>query len=608
MAETTSQSGVAAGRKSPLGWFGVGIRLPLTAVAVVVLVMAISGNSYNLRILTFAGVYALMVIGYQFIFGQAGALSLAQGTFFGVGAYVTGILGATMDWPFLATFPLSIILPATLAVIIAVPILRLESHYFALATLGIGQVVLLLAVNWEGVTGGANGIPGVPGVRLLFWDVSKGWPLLIFVWTLVAIGAGLAWQMTRGLYGRAFEVMRENTFAAMSVGIDIGALRFVALILSALYAGAAGALYVHTIRVISPEALGFPIMVACLTMAVVGGRARVSGAIIGAILLIHLPEWFRFLDEYRLIAYGLATLFMIVVAPYGLVGAAERLRQRLWPEAPPPAPAPITPALRQLEASEDGAPLLTVRGLNKAFGGIVAADNLDFDIGRGEIVGLIGPNGSGKTTLVNLITGIYRADGGQILLNGVPITGLPAHRIARRGIARTFQNINLVDDMTALDNVAVASGQGGGFDLRRALTTIGRDQSLDRARGIAMHYFDAVGVTDAALKSCGELPYGTKRRVEIARALALDPMLLILDEPAAGLNEDEQADLAERLKQLAKSGLTMFVIEHNMPFLMALAERMICLDYGRVIAVGTPAEVSNHPGVIEAYLGPPEDD
>jgi branched-chain amino acid transport system permease protein len=608
MAEVSRQVGAAPRWLGPLDWLGVGIRLPLAVIAIAVMAMALSGNSYNLRILTFAGIYALLVVGYQFIFGHAGALSLAQGTFFGVGAYVTGILGSQLGWPFLATFPLSIVLPAVLAVIVAAPILRLESHYFALATLGIGQVVLLLAINWEGVTGGANGIPGVPGVRILSWDIPKGWPLLIFVWTLVLGGAGLAWQITRGLYGRAFEVMRENAFAAMSVGIDIGALRFVALILSALYAGAAGALYVHTIRVISPEALEFPIMVACLTMAVVGGRARIAGAIIGAVLLIHLPEWFRFLDEYYLIAYGVVALIMIIVAPYGLVGALERLRQRLWPEPAPAAPSALVPAPRQRAKSIDGSALLEVQELNKAFGGIVAADNLNFEIERGEIVGLIGPNGSGKTTLVNLITGIYRADKGQVLLGGVPISGLASHEIARRGIARTFQNINLVDDMTALDNVAVACGQGNGFGLRRALTTFGQDESLEHARGAAMHFFEAVGVADDALKTCGELPYGIKRRVEIARALALDPDLLILDEPAAGLNEDEQDELAQRLQRLAGDGLTLFVIEHNMPFLMPLAKRMICLDYGRVIAVGTPNEVSDNPAVIEAYLGPPEDD
>jgi len=608
MSRISGQAGATAARGRSLGWFGVGIRLPLTAGAVVVLAVALSGNSYDLRILTFAGVYALLVIGYQFIFGYAGALSLAQGAFFGVGAYVTGILGSQLGWPFLVTFPLSILLPAILAVVIAAPVLKLETHYFALATLGVGQVVLLLAINWESVTGGANGLPGVPGVRLLFWDVPKGLPMLTFVWALVAGGAGLAWQITRGLYGRAFEVMRENTFAAMSVGIDIAKLRFVALVMSALYAGAAGALYVHTIRIISTETLEFPIMVAVLTMAVVGGRARIAGAIVGAIILIHLPEWFRFLDEYYLIAYGLAALFMIIVAPYGLVGALERLRQRVWPEPPPVAPAPLAPPARRRAVSRDEGPLLAVRELNKAFGGIIAADNLEFDIARGDIVGLIGPNGSGKTTLVNLITGIYRADKGKILLGGKPISGLPAHKIARRGIARTFQNINLVDDMSALDNVAVASGQAEGFGFRRALTTLGPDKALKRARGVAMHFLGVLGVADEALKNCRELPYGIKRRVEIARALALGPEILILDEPAAGLNEEEQADLANRLRRLADDGLTLFVIEHNMPFLMPLAKTMICLDYGRLIAAGTPQEIAKHPGVIEAYLGPPDED
>lgn len=550
------------------------------------------GSSYDLRVFTLAGIYAILTLGYQFIFGHAGALALTQGTFFGLGAYITGLLGIKFGWEFGVTAPLSILGPLALALLVAAPVLRLESHYFALATLGIGQVMLVIAISWESLTGGANGLPGVPGVVIFGAALPRGLPLAAFVWALVALAALGSWQVTRGLLGRAFTVMRENDIAAMSIGIDIWRLRLAAFLLSAAYAGIAGALYVHTVRVVSPEVLEFHVMVAVLTMAVVGGRTGVAGAILGAFLLVHLPEWFRFLGKYYLIAYGAMLLAMIIAAPYGLLGAAERLRARWFPESAPLPPPPARPAAAA-EAPAPG-PLLEVKSLAIAFGGVRALDEVSVSIERGEIFGLIGPNGSGKTTLVNCITRIYSPARGRIVFAGLDIARLAPFEVARLGVARTFQNINLIDDMSALDNVAAARA-----GLRR-------NPALERGRQEAMHLLEELDVGHVAMQPCGNLAYGLKRRVEIARALALEPQLLLLDEPAAGLNQTEQADLAARLKNLPGRGLTLLVIEHNMPFLMPLATRMACLDYGRVIAAGRPADIRANPRVIEAYLGAAE--
>ncbi len=542
------------------------------------------GTSYDLRVFTLAGIYAILTLGYQFIFGHAGALALTQGTFFGLGAYITGLLGIQLGWGFALTAPLSILGPLLVALLVAAPVLRLESHYFALATLGIGQVMLVAALSWESLTGGANGLPGVPGVVLFGWALPRGLPLVAFVWTLVALAALLSWQLTRGRLGRAFTVMRENDIAAMSIGIDIWRLRFAAFLLSAAYAGIAGALYVHTVRVVSPEVLEFHVMVAVLTMAVVGGRTRVAGAILGAFLLVHLPEWFRFLGKYYLIAYGAMLLAMIIAAPYGLVGAAARLRSHWFQQrqSAPPAAAPA-----RVSCVQTGGPLLEVSTLSMAFGGVRALDSVSLAIERGEIFGLIGPNGSGKTTLLNCITRIYSPASGRVAFVGRDLGRLAPFEVARLGVGRTFQNINLVDDMSVLDNVAAARAGRG----------------LEQAQREAMHLLEQLDVGEVAMQPCGGLAYGLKRRVEIARALALDPQLLLLDEPAAGLNQTEQADLAARLKKLSSGGLTLLVIEHNMPFLMPLATRMACLDYGRIIAAGSPAEIRADPRVIEAYLG-----
>ncbi len=582
-------------------------HLPLLAGVVALAVWPlVFSSAYDLRVFTLAGIYAILVIGYQFIFGHAGALALTQGAFFGLGAYITGLLGAKLGWSALATLPLSIMGPMLLAVIIAAPVLRLETHYFALATLGIAQILLLVAIRWESVTGGANGLPGIPALTFLDVAVPGGLPMVLFVWSVVALAGLFAWQAMRGLYGRAFHVMRSNELLAASIGIDSARLRAVAFLLSAGFAGVAGALYAHTIRVVSPEVLEFHVMVACLSMAVIGGRTGVAGAILGAVVLVHLPEWFRGLQDYYLIAYGVALLAMIIVAPEGLAGllgqaAGTTPSRRAGRIAG--AVAPATGESRFRAEAKAAAPLLSVQAIGKRFGGIQALRDVSFDVRSGEIVGLIGPNGSGKTTLINIATGLYAADAGRILFDGRSLTGMRPAAIARLGIARTFQAVHLVEEMLAVDNVAVAVAARRPLRLGRALTRPLRDRAMQSARAEALAIMDRLGIVEAAWHRAGGLPHGTKRQLEIARALALSPQLVFLDEPAAGLNASEQRQLAGQLKSLAEGGLTLLVVEHNMPFLMSIADRMVCLDEGKRIAEGTPSEIRANPAVLGAYFG-----
>jgi branched-chain amino acid transport system permease protein len=568
-----------------------GINPVLIAAALALAAYALFGASpYGLRVLTVAGVYAIAVIGYQTIFGQAGALSLAQGTFFGIGAYVTGILGSRYGLGFPVTFPLSILATALIALLIAVPVLRLESHYFALATLGIGQVILLAAVEWQSLTGGANGIAGVPGVELFGWHIGRGLPLALFVWALVALGALISWRLTHGRRGAAFPIMRETPNAARTLGIDIDRLRLEAFAVSATYGGAAGALTAHTQRVVSPEVLEFPVMVTILTIAVIGGQGRIAGAIVGAFLLIHLPEWFRGLESGYLILYGAALLATIVAAPWGLVGSLERLRARIAPERPHAAPRPSAPPPPRPAPSAQG-PVLYVEGFAKSFGGVQAVSDVSLRLERGRILGVIGPNGSGKTTLINLMTGLETADGGRLYVSGADITDQPPHRRAHAGIARTFQTATLPPDGTVLEAVTAAR--------------IAIDRDLATAQSHAMHFIIQAGIAGLVHARCGTLPPGPRRAVEFARALARQPAAMLLDEPAAGLTEAEQADLARRLRSAADSGIAVLIVEHNMPFLLPLADRILCLDEGRIIAEGTPDSIRRDPAVIAAYLGTP---
>ena len=546
-------------------------------------------DPYGLRVLTVAGVYALAVTGYQMIFGNAGALSLAQGTFYGIGAYVTGILGSRWGLGFEVTFPLSVLAPTLLALVVAAPVLRLESHYFALATLGIGQVVLLAAVEWQGLTGGSNGIAGVPGIELFGWRPGRGLGLALFVWTLAALGAVAAWRIGRGLRGLAFPLMRDTPAAARTLGIDIDRLRLECFALGAAYAGAAGALAAHIQRVVSPEVLEFPVMVTILTMAVIGGLGSVAGALAGAVLLTQLPEWFRGLEGGYLLLYGVALLATVVAAPWGLVGLAERLRARWLPEPPRPLPSALAPEPRP--AAPFRGPALYVEGFSKSFGGVRAVDGVGLTVDPGEILGVIGPNGSGKTTLINLVTGLEKPDAGRLYVRGVELTGRAPHAIARAGVARTFQTASLPPGTEALGAVAAAR--------------ITLDRDVREAEAHAMHFLERAGAADLARQPCATLPPGLRRRVELARALARQPAVLLLDEPAAGLTEAEQAELAGTLRAAADAGAAVLIVEHNMPFLLPLADRITCLDEGRVIAEGTPDAIRRDRRVRAAYLGSP---
>jgi len=407
--------------------------------------VAVVGSPYELRVLTVAGIYALAVLGYQIIFGHAGALSLAQGTFFGLGAYISAILALRYSLPFEVTLLAAVILPCALALIVGLPVVRLESHYIALATLGIGQVVLLLAVHGHTLTGGANGLPGVPPIVLFGHPLEDDVTVLALVWLAVSLAALPVAALGRGRHGLAFRQLRDDPQVAASLGLRVDQRRLFAFVLSAAYAGAAGALAVHTQRVVSPEVLGFAVMVSFLTMAVVGGRGRASGAILGAILLVHLPEWLRDLEQSYRLGYGVLLLAAIVAAPDGLVGRIEALLRCIRPLRGGSA-TPVYPSANwesKKAGPDTGAvavgPVVTVRGLSKAYGGIQAVDTVSLSVQAGEIVALLGPNGSGKTTLLNLVSGATPVGTGAIHLQTRAITRETAQMRARLGLARTFQ-------------------------------------------------------------------------------------------------------------------------------------------------------------------------
>jgi branched-chain amino acid transport system permease protein len=551
------------------------------ALLVAGLIAVIAGSPYTIRVLSVAGCFAIMAIGYQIIFGHAGALSLSQGTFFGVGAYASAILSTRYGFDFEAALLLGIAAPLGLAAIVALPVLRLQTHYFALATLVISQFVFSVVTQWESVTGGANGIAGVPGVVLVGRPIASGLPLLVAIWVCVGLVAVGTWFYVRGRRGAQYALMRHNQPAAGSVGLDTGRMRLIAFLISAALAGLAGSLYVRVESLVSPDLLEFPVMVTCLTIAVVGSRLRIAGAIVGAILIVGLPEWTRTLHETYLLGYGVVLLLVVIVVPDGLVVAAERLLARQLPKRKfSPAPRDACEIVIADRLQNDHV-LLEVHDLSRSFGGIAALDGVTFTLNAREIVGLIGPNGSGKTTLINAICGVFPPSGGRIVLAGRNITHLRPHVIARLGLGRTFQSATLIEDLTAVENVAVCCKE------RDAVVYL-REAGFDGDIGV----------------ECSTLSTTARTRVEIARALAHQPKLLVLDEPAAGANDVERADIAARLRAIAATGVGILIVEHDLAFLSSFVDRLICLDSGRILATGTPAEVMANPEVLDSYVGP----
>lgn len=528
------------------------------------------GDTYALRVATLVGIYAIAAIGYQLVFGRLGLLSLAQGALFGIGAYTSALLTLSLGLPPPLGIVAAVVAPAAVGAAVALPIARLESHYVALATLGLAQLALLAATNLE-LTGGANGLYGVPPLAVGPVEIVGGWPMLTLVWTLVGLCLLASRAMLAGGRAARFATLRDAPHAALTLGLNPVPARLVLFAAAGALGGLAGGLQVHGIGVVSPSVTGFEVMVTILAIAVVGGRGSGPGAVAGAALLIPLPEVLRFLEGSYLVAYGVVLLAAIVLMPRGLDGW---LRDR-FPRRPPAVPAAASaPARRRGKA-------LAVDGLRKRFGGVTALDGVSFAVSAGTVVGLIGANGSGKTTVLNLISGLETPDAGQIRLGGVPLAERPAHHRTALGLGRGFQHPEFPEGLFVLEAAAVAA----------------------RDRSVALAALERVGLAGRAAEPVAALGAAELRRLDLARTLATEPGAVILDEPAAGLTADERSALSALLRRLADEGLAVLVVDHGMDFLLPLADRIVCLDAGRVLAAGTPEAVRRDPAVVAAYLG-----
>ena len=575
--------------------------LLVIAIAVPLLPYYSNVSHFVLSMFMQATTYAIAVLGMVVVLGYTGQINLAQAAFFGFGAYGVALGTVSYGLSFWLSLAIGIGIAGLAGGILGLTTLRLGGHYLAMITISFQQIFDLVAVNWIEVTHGPDGIAGIGRPSLFGHELSDDRAYLVLCSVVLYAMIAAVWYLPQTRLGRAMRGVRENELAAEVVGVHTLRTKVIAFTLCAALGGIGGGLYAGGFAYISPDNFNFQRAVEFLSMVLLGGVQSPFGGALGTTLLILLPEWLKemppslqFIKDVYLAIYGLAVILIMVFMPEGIWG----LLRSNWKKFRTVDPVDTSgiKALNLDIAVTETTPLLKLEGMQKFFGGLRAVDGIDLDVSRGTVHALIGPNGSGKTTTLNVVNGIYKATGGRIFIDGNDVTLKSPHERAGHGLGRTFQNIRLFPSMSALENVIVGA--------QRDNNPIEPGGKALRAR--AMSALQFVGLADKADTIVRSLPYGHQRLVEIARALAGHPKLLLLDEPAAGLNQTEKMELVELLKKLRSGhGLTIFLIDHDMGLVEKVSDRITVLNFGKKIAEGTPQEVLRHPDVIAAYLGDP---
>ncbi len=561
------------------------------AAIVVALAAMMRFDGYILNILMQATTFAIAVFGLSVVLGLCGQINLAQAAFFGFGAYAVGIGTTDFGISYWLCLAGGCVIALLAGALLGMSTLRLGGHYLAMVTISFQQIVTLIMINAIWLTHGPDGVSRI-GRPDLFQSSQS---YLAFCVAMLALVGYFVWHLPDTRLGRAMRAVRDNELAAGVAGIDVFRTKVYAFALCAVLGGLAGGLFAGGFSYVSPDQFSFAESIVFLTMSLLGGVASPIGSAIGTGLLILIPEWLRFLKSVPglyLAIYGLSVILIIRYMPDGIWGFVNAATARWRAKAKVHAAGP---ALQLLPASVGGDIVLEVTGLSKYFGGLKAVDNVDIAVRRGGVHALIGPNGSGKTTTLNVLSGLYQATAGKVVLDGTDVTHMPPHLRAAAGLGRTFQNIRLFRSMTALENVVIGAERSG-----NTLIGEGGDAALTQR---AMSALGFVGLGARANELISSFSYGHQRLIEIARALAANPTLLLLDEPAAGLNSSEKLELHELLKRIAAQGLTILIIDHDMTLVSEAAQHITVLNFGRRIADGESMAVLRHPDVVSAYLG-----
>ena len=580
--------------------------LPLSGLLVLAIFPLLPVPPFWLTLMNNIGLASLVAIGLVLLTGVGGLTSFGQAAFCGFGAYTTAVLTTAYGVSPWLTLPLSLLIGALTAFLLGFITVRLSGHFLPLGTIAWGLALYYLFGKIE-FLGSYDGITSIPPLSVAGYSFISSQSIFYIIWGFVILVSIGAVNLLDSRIGRAIRALRGGAQAAEAFGVNIVRAKLTVFVLAGVLAALSGWLYAHMQRSVNPTPFGLNMGIEYLLMAVVGGAGHVWGAVFGSAVILVLKEVLqRFLPGL----VGTATNVEMVVFGLLLVAILQAARDGLWPLAtkwaglrkPERKLAQSHGDLHRRHMPERGAPLLTVENVRKQFGGLVAVNDVSFAVNAGQIVGLIGPNGAGKSTTFNLITGILGLTAGKVTYRGQPISGLNPRKIARYGIARTFQHAKVLPDMSVLENVALGAHLRGSAGVLRSFIRAERAEEATLLAEAARQV-ERVGLAALMHRPAGDLALGQIRILEIARALAADPSLLLLDEPAAGLRHAEKQELAALLKKLREEGVSVLLVEHDMGFVMGLVDQLVVLDFGTLIADGKPQEVRNHPAVIAAYLG-----